>query len=168
MRNNSVIALVSALILVASTSVALAAKSDKKFMKDAIQGNNSEVQLGELAQQNGATQEMRNFGKTLSDDHAAANEKAVSIARSMDINPPTTMTAEAQNEKQKLEKLSGDAFDREFANYMVKDHKNDIQEFQRQANGSGEVANFAQENLPTLKKHLEIAQSLSTANSAPQ
>ena len=168
MRNSSIIALGSSLILMAAASVASAAQSDNEFMEHAIEGNNSEIQLGELAQEKGATTETKNFGKTLSQDHSAANEKAMAIAKSMNITPPTAMTAEARNEKQKLEKLSGNAFDREFANYMVKDHKKDIQDFEAQAKGSGQVASFAQENLPTLKKHLDIAQSLTAARSAHQ
>jgi putative membrane protein len=168
MSNSLIIALSSSVLLMVAPSVASAAQSDKEFMEHAIEGNNSEIQLGELAQEKGATTESKNYGKTLKEDHSTANEKAIAIAKSMGVTPPTAMTAEARSEKQKLEKLSGNAFDREFANYMVKDHKKDIQDFEAQAKASGQVANFAQENLPTLKKHLDIAQSLANANSAQQ
>ena len=66
----------------------------------------------------------------------------------------------------KLAQLSGDAFDKEFAKDMVEGHKKVIKEFEEQANGSGDVANFAKETLPTLQKHLETVQSLSAGKAA--
>jgi len=37
----------------------------------------------------------------------------------------------------------------------------DISKFQEESKKSGSVANFAQETLPVLKKHLDMAESLS-------
>jgi putative membrane protein len=60
----------------------------------------------------------------------------------------------------KLGRLSGRQFDREFARHMVQDHKKDIAEFERESKKSGEVANFAQDTLSVLKKHLQIAEQI--------
>ena len=62
----------------------------------------------------------------------------------------------------RLSKPNGDAFDKEFAKHMVADHKEDIAEFEAQAKGSDEVASFAKDTLPTLQKHLQTAQSLTS------
>lgn len=51
---------------------------------------------------------------------------------------------------------------------MVDDHKNDIKEFEAQAKGTDDVASFAKNTLPTLQKHLQIAQSLTSQTSAQQ
>jgi putative membrane protein len=67
----------------------------------------------------------------------------------------------------KLAKLSGDAFDREFAKAMVDDHKKDIKEFEKESKKPDDAAaSFAKETLPTLQKHLETAQSLSSGKTA--
>ena len=68
----------------------------------------------------------------------------------------------------RLAKLSGEQFDKEFAKAMVDDHKNDIKEFEAQAKGTDDVASFAKNTLPTLQKHLQIAQSLTSQKSAQQ
>ena len=61
----------------------------------------------------------------------------------------------------KLSKLTGDAFDRQFATEMVADHKKDIQKYQRAAKEKNDpVADYANQTLPTLQKHLETAQGL--------
>jgi putative membrane protein len=62
----------------------------------------------------------------------------------------------------RLEKLKGAAFDREYVRDMVQDHQKDVQEFQKEAqSGSNpQLKAFAQETLPTLQQHLQMAQQL--------
>jgi putative membrane protein len=165
MRNRSTIVLGTALVLLGSVSLAHA-KTDKAFLDDAIQGNLGEISIGELAQKNGNSDGVRSFGQMLVQDHSAANEKAMSLAKTHDVTPPTEPKAESKQVHDTLAKLSGDAFDKEFAKAMVEDHKKDIKEFEEQAKGSDDVAGFAKETLPTLQKHLETAQSLVSGKSA--
>jgi len=165
MRNKSIITLGAAFILASSVSAAFA-KTDKEFLSDAIQGNLGEISVGQLAQQNGNSDGVRSFGQMLVQDHSAANDKAMQLAKSHDLAPPSEPKAEAKQVHDKLAKLSGEEFDKEFAKAMVDDHKKDIKEFEEQAQGSGDVATFAKDTLPTLKKHLETAQSLTRGKSA--
>ncbi|HVX82799.1 MAG TPA: DUF4142 domain-containing protein, partial [Devosiaceae bacterium] len=75
--------------------------------------------------------------------------------------PPSGPTDEAQAEMSKLSAMTGASFDDEFVNYMVQDHQKDISEFEDQAKtGSKGTAALAKATLPTLEKHLKIAQSL--------
>jgi hypothetical protein len=60
----------------------------------------------------------------------------------------------------------GTDFDKDYVKHMVADHKKDIKEFEKQAKGSDDVASFAKDTLPTLKKHLQTAQSLESGKSA--
>ena len=60
-------------------SIANASAKDKQsetFLKKAIEGNFAEVSMGELAQQNGQSDAVKSYGRMLSTDHAAANQKA--------------------------------------------------------------------------------------------
>jgi putative membrane protein len=71
------------------------------------------------------------------------------------------MMPEARAEQRKLEHLRGRAFDREVRRYMIHDHREDIAKFEAQArNGDRRTARLAREQLPTLRKHLRIAESL--------
>ena len=50
---------------------------------------------------------------------------------------------------------------------MVEDHKKDIREFETETKKKNDpVAEFANETLPTLRKHPEMAQSLASGKSA--
>jgi putative membrane protein len=62
-----------------------------------------------------------------------------------------------------LSKLSGTQFDGQFAQDMVADHKEDAGKFQKEAKLKGEPADFAQQTIPTLQKHLQTAQSLAAS-----
>ena len=150
-----------------TTTSAFAAKSAEEFIKDAIQGDNSEVMLGQLAQDKAGGQKTREFGQMLVTDHSKAKEEASSVAKTLGVTPPDQPSTQAQDEQTKLSKLSGDAFDKEFANYMVTDHEKNIKEFQDQANAKqGPTSDMAAKQLPTLQNHLAMAQAIAQKGDA--
>ena len=165
MKKTPLVSLGAALLLAGSISAA-AAKADKSFLIDAIQGNLGEISVGQLAQEKGGSNGVRNFGQMLVKDHTDNNDKAKSLARSEGIAVPSEPKPEAKALHDKLSKLSGEAFDKEFSAAMVKDHKKDIKKFEGEAKGNDDLAKFAQQTLPTLKHHLETAQSLTQGKSA--
>ena len=165
MNSKSLVAVGAGLILLGSVAAA-SAKSNQEFLTDAIQGNLVEISLGQLAQKNAGSDGVRSFGQMLVQNHSAANEKATSLAQTQGVTPPTEPKPKAKQEYDRLSKLNGQAFDEKFAKHMVADHKKDIKEFEKQAKGSDDVASFAKDTLPTLKKHLQTAQSLESGKSA--
>src|SRR5581483_360405 len=106
-------------------------KADKTFITEAIQGNLAEVQMGKLAQQNGASDEVKSFGKMLETDHGQANTKAKQVADEMKVTAPTEPSAKQKKSYDRLSKLHGAAFDRAFGRDMVTDHKHDIAQYQK-------------------------------------
>jgi putative membrane protein len=155
----------SAFLLVAATTTAFAAdRASEKFIKEAIEGNLAEVQVGRLAQEKGQRAEVKSFGEMLASDHGSANQKAMQVASQLGVTPPSEPNAKQKRIYGKLSKLSGDKFDAAFAKEMVSDHKKDIKAFEKAAKNTQDPARgFAAETLPTLRKHLETAQSLEKA-----
>ncbi len=147
---------------VLSTPLAYAADSgtDQHFIREAIQGNLAEVKVGNLAEEKGASQGVKDFGATLAKDHAAANDKVKQVAQSAGVTPPTEPNAKQKAMYKELSALSGEQFDRHFVQGMVKDHKEDIAKYEKEANGSGAAADYAKQILPDLRKHLQTAQQL--------
>jgi putative membrane protein len=137
-----------------------ASKADQTFLKEAIEGDLAEVNMGKLAQQNGESEDVRQFGEMLQTDHGQNLQKAQSLAQQMGVTPPTSPNAKQKAVYNKLSKEHGARFDKQFAQAMVKDHKQDIAKFQKQAKKSGPVAQFAQATLPVLQKHLQTAQAI--------
>ena len=140
---------------------AMAAKPPAVFLQHAIMGDNSEMRLGRLISHLGASPQVRQFGATLTSDHSLARSQAATLARRMGVRTPTAMAPEARAEYAKLSHLRGRAFDREVRRYMINDHRKDIADFQAQAHGGERAtANLARAQLPTLRKHLRLAESL--------
>ena len=147
-----------------STDIAFAQDQQAKtFLTDAIEGNFAEVQMGQLAQKNGANQGVRSFGQLLEQDHGQANQKARTAANAMQVPSPTQPNSKQKADYERLSKLNGPAFDSEFADHMVKDHEEDIEKYEKAATMTNAAGTYAKEVLPTLRKHLETAQSLKSA-----
>jgi len=131
------------------------------FMEKAIAGNLAEIKVGELAQQKGATEGVRHFGTVLEQDHSKANQQAMTAASSMGVTPPAQPSPKEQAEYQRLASLSGKKFDQAFVKAMVKDHKKDISEYKKEAKSANSpAASYAEQTLPDLHKHLQLAESL--------
>jgi len=149
------------------TQQAPARVDDKKFLKDAALGGMTEVELGKLAAQNGSTDAVKQFGQKLVDDHSKANGNLKEIATSRSIDVPDSLDSKHQSRISKLSKLSGPEFDRAFIKDQVKDHQQDIKDFQAEAQAGSDpaVKAFASKTLPTLQEHLSAAKSLETSKS---
>jgi putative membrane protein len=156
----------SVVLILAGSSTQALAKSDTAFLTEAIQINLAEISVGDLAQKNGGSDDVKSFGKMLVDDHTASNTKATSLAQANGVTPPTEPKAADKQKHDELAKLSGADFDREFAKAMVKGHEEAIRKFEAASKGDDDIAKFAQETLPTLQKHLKTAQTLQSSKRA--
>ncbi len=137
--------------------------SDSKFAMEAAMGGLMEVELGRVAAQKGASDEVRQFGQRMVDDHSKANEQLMQVASSKGMTLPTALDAKHQAEMQKLSALSGEQFDKEYVKMMLKDHKKDVGEFQKEASrgADADIKSFAATALPTLQEHLQMIQRIS-------
>ena len=152
---------IGAALLCSVAGVPAADKATEMFLTKAMQGNLAEVKVGQLAQQKAQSEEAKKFGQMLQMDHLEANRKAMEIAKQMGVTPANEPDALQKALYDKLSKLSGAAFDREFAKEMIDDHQKAIKEFENEAKKNGAVGEFAKETLPHLKMHLQMAESLS-------
>jgi putative membrane protein len=138
---------------------------DMSFYKNAAEGGLAEVDLGQLAQEKSPTQSVKDFGAMMVKDHTAANKKLQTVALSKAIKLPTSPSVAQMGSKTKLEVLSGTTFDKFYIKGMIKDHEEDIKEFEREAsNGQDADAKaYATAILPTLKAHLKKIQEIAAA-----
>ncbi len=132
------------------------------FANKAATGGMLEVELGKLAQDKASSQQVKDFGKMMVDDHTLANNNFMSIAKGKNITLPAAVTSDQQKEIDDLSKKTGKDFDKAYVKMMVDDHKDDIKEF-KDAQGKvadNDVKNFIVSTLPTLQKHLDAIQAI--------
>ena len=133
-------------------------------MNKAAAGGIAEVKLGQLAEDKASNQAVKDFGKRMMTDHTKANDQLKDLASRKDVNLPTSMNSKDQATYNRLSKLSGSEFDREYMRDMVKDHEGDVAEFRRetQAGKDADAKAFARQTLPTLEDHLNEAMKVTS------
>jgi putative membrane protein len=138
---------------------------DATFYKKAAEGGMAEVELGKLAQDKSPTSSVKEFGSMMITDHSEANDKLKAIAERKNIKLPTSPSVSQMATKTKLEVLSGTTFDKSYIKGMVKDHQEDIKEFQTEASlgQDPDAKAYAAATLPTLKAHLKKIQAVAAA-----
>jgi len=135
--------------------------ADKTFVDKAAEGGLAEVELGQMATEKASNPEVKKFGERMVRDHSKANDELKAVAQEDGITLPDHLSAKDQMLKERLSKLSGPSFDSSYMRNMVKDHKTDVAEFEREGKSSHDnVAQFAQKTFPVLQSHLHQAEKI--------
>lgn len=148
-----------------ASSTASLAGSDEKFIKEAAEGGMAEVQLGKLAATNASNPQVKQFGQRMVDDHGKANMQLMELAKQKNVTLSSESKGKHASEYDKLSKLTGERFDKEYVHLMVDDHKKDVSEFKKVSTSAkdADVRNFAAQTLPTLEQHLSMIEQLSAS-----
>jgi putative membrane protein len=135
------------------------AASDTTFLKKALAGGIAEVEFGRLAVAKASSPGVKQFGQRMIDDHGKSNDQLTQVAATEHISLPQGLSPKDKATKSGLENLSGADFERAYMNEMVRDHKKDVSEFERQSKSAFDqaVRSFAAQTLPTLREHLKEA-----------
>lgn len=135
---------------------------DATFIKNAGEGSKVEVELGQLAQQKASNDWVKQFGRRMAEDHGKGAKEATELAAKKGVSIPNEMSGAHQRTRDRLARLQGSAFDREYMQEMVRDHKKDVAEFRKASQNAKDpdVKAWAAKTLPTLEEHLRMAQDL--------
>ena len=137
--------------------------SDQQFVDFAAQTDMVEANLGQLAQNVAAAQDVKDYGQMLATDHTSDYHQLYDAAHQANLNVPSAI--DAQHNKAMIdpfEKLKGEAFDHRYAAEMVSGHTKAIAIYKKEASDAENPAikTYAQAALPTLQKHLDAAKNL--------
>src|SRR6185436_8447169 len=83
----------------------------------------AEVQLGRMAAERASDSGVKAFGQMMVTDHTQAGNELKQVASQMGVSLPTQIDAKHRALADKLSKLQGSAFDREYINAMVEGHQ---------------------------------------------
>lgn len=135
-------------------------EKDAKFLVNVAEINIEEISLGQLAQQKGTMQHVKDLGKMMEDGHAKVQNDLVALAKVKSISIPTSQTESGQDAYKKLIQKSGLDFDKSYAEMMVSGHKDAIAIFETASTDSSDpdIKKWATGMLPSLKDHLKHAQ----------
>jgi putative membrane protein len=135
---------------------------DADFVKEAAQGGMLEVKLGEQALQNASNPDVKRFAQRMVDEHGKANKDLMSVVGTKGVMVPKELDAKSKEMCEKLGKLKGADFDKEYMRQMVKDHEEDVAEFQKASKNlqDPDVKAWVMKTLPTVTEHLRQAKEI--------
>ena len=136
--------------------------ADQAFVRKALEGGAVEVQLGQLAQQKSQSEDVKQFGQKMVEDHTQLAEQMKPIAQQLGVKEPKGLSKKDKQLIAKLEGLSGPQFDEAYIQAMVKDHKEDLKEFKDEAQSAlnQNVKLTAQQGAGVISQHLQMIQQI--------
>ncbi|MCX7513277.1 DUF4142 domain-containing protein [Frateuria sp. STR12] len=135
---------------------------DAMFMRHAAADSIAEIRMGKIALDKSSSTQVKQLAQRIIADHTNANNQLMSIAARKQVTLPTEPMPMARQEADRLQALSGTAFDQAYADTMVKDHRKAIKMFgmQSQNASDSDLKQFASTTLPALKTHLQMAEQI--------
>jgi putative membrane protein len=121
------------------------------------QSNLKEIEMGKMAEKNGQSQEVKDFGRMLVRDHTGADKKVKALAKREKVDLP------AQPESTEHTNMAaGPDFDKKFASDMLDDHKKDVTDASeaRDKTSDPKLKKLLTDIVPTLEKHRDTAQKI--------
>lgn len=145
---------------------------EKTFLEMLHHANQEEQELGQLAQQKGVSQGVKDFGARMVREHQQADETLMAYAKKKNLqlgepqpqgNLGQTMKRASEATTAKLQALEGPVFDRAYLAAMVDDHDTDIAKVtsaRQQFASNAELAGMLDALLPKLRQHRDAAYKL--------
>ncbi|MCP1439651.1 putative membrane protein [Erwinia persicina] len=147
----------------AGSSAKLSA-GDEKAVKDMAQANINEIAAAKLALSKAQSSDVKAFAQQMVEDHGAALTKVQAVAQQKGVTLPTEPDASHKAIAAKLEKQSGNAFDKMYMeNAGTKDHKMVLAKLKSDAMQikDADVKALADAHTPVVEQHLKSAQQMS-------
>ena len=137
--------------------------SDTEFAAMAAQGSTAEIQMSQLAEQKSTNKDVQKFARQMIKDHTKANNNLMKVASKKQMTLPTTPNADQMQMMSQLQAASGAEFDRLYIQLAgVQAHQMMQGLYQSEINNGtdAEIKSFARKTLPTVQKHLRMAQEM--------
>ena len=124
MKRSAIGPIVMALAIATASGVAYAQAADSMtFVNDLTIAGLAEVQLGKLAAERASSADVKSFGQMMVKDHTQAANELKPIAMELKVQQPTQLDPKHKDLADRLSKLQGSEFDREYINAMVMGHE---------------------------------------------
>lgn len=163
MQIRSIPSVVCCLALLGAGAIAYAASlssADRQFMIMAAKTDMTEAHEGQMAENDANRANVKEFAKTLVQDHTESYERLTELAAKTGVSIPKGINVAKDRAVQQLVHLKGDRFDRQFTRQEVTDHRQAIAAFKHEA-ARGRDANvkaYAAKMIPILEKHIHLAE----------
>jgi putative membrane protein len=140
--------------------------ADQAFVKSVLERDSGDLQLGQLAQQKSQSDDVKQLGQKIVATRTAMDGQFKLIAQSLSVSEPKGPSKKDKQFIARLEGLSGAQFDEEFIKALVRIHRQDIKDFQVEAQTAQEpsVLQAARQDGSSLSQELQEIQAVAQAH----
>jgi putative membrane protein len=130
------------------------APADKKFVKDAGESIYYELALAEKTKVKAGTDAVKKLGEKLNQDLKKVWEEVATFAQANNEKMPTELSGGDKSAAERLGKLDGEKFDKQFLSLISKEAKKLARVFDAKSLQSPELKKVAENYGATLKNHV--------------
>ncbi|MBV7568462.1 DUF4142 domain-containing protein [Pseudomonas sp. PDM27] len=138
------------------------AQSPAEFIDDASAQGMADIEASRLAHQKSESKEVKDYTIVVINDRTTANQHLAKIARQLDL--PVAPREEIVEKAKALmpQVMEGTTFDEAYTASQVKTTQQAIERLQQEAQTTDvpQIKAFAEETLPKLQNHLQMAKAL--------
>ena len=144
--------------------------ADKQFVTSTVLNGMMEVKLGELAQLNATSEDVKSFGEKMAAEHSSVVRELGQFVTRKGFAVPENLDAKRQAQVDRMAKLPAPRFDQTYMSMMVKEHAATVSAFKKastEANDAG-VKAWSARQLGKVEERLKLARETARkASSAP-
>jgi putative membrane protein len=136
--------------------------TEKSFLVRAAFQGVAELELGTLAAQKASSETVKEYAKRLIQSYVKANTELGELAKERGVALPTGIDEDHRMLIDRLRRLSGTDFDREFLDAVIGDHQKGMAIFKEESEKqiSSELKSFAARILTRLEDYYYSAESI--------
>ncbi|HET8655442.1 MAG TPA: DUF4142 domain-containing protein [Longimicrobiaceae bacterium] len=154
-----------------SAAPAAAGPSDAQIAAIVVTANSADSTAGELALKKSTNPKVKDFAQRMVTDHGAVNKMAVALAQQLNLTPEPSPTSQAlaqdgEQNIQKLQGLSGSAFDKAYIDHEVALHEQVLDALDHTLLPSAQnpqLKDLLQKGRPIFEGHLEMAKQIQSS-----
>jgi putative membrane protein len=141
-------------------TVSAMSQDDQKFVEKAAFGGLAEVSLGQQMSSLAKNNDAKAFAQRMVTDHSKANDELKQLATTKGITLPTDTDQKHKDAAQKV--TSSKNPDKAYMSEMVKDHDEDVSEFEKESKSAKDpdLKAWVDKTLPVLKDHQKMAHDI--------
>ena len=135
-------------------------QQDQSFVDQAWNINTTEIRLGDTAEHKATNADVKAFAKRMVTDHTKLNGELTTLAEEHGAVVPKAIGQHHQQLIDRLSKLTGSDFDRQYMTAMIEGHEKAVTAFEKESKDQAQTAvdKWAGQALPTLSEHLQLAE----------
>ncbi|MFL5493515.1 MAG: DUF4142 domain-containing protein, partial [Gemmatimonadales bacterium] len=137
-------------------------KADRQFIQEVAADNTLEIRLGQMAQRQASGSDVKRLADRMVSDFTRWQDRWTSMASRNGLPVQPGMGNLHRQKLERLQKASKGQFDRVYVRTVIENLQSIVPYFENEGRSarSSQVRNLVQDELPTLRQHLEMAKRI--------